>query len=78
MKCRQAADPMTEIQFSALANILELSEPDRQAAHAALFGNDTAYTTTQKILSRIKDADSQLRAAYTHQPTGGKESIKTP
>jgi len=60
---------MTETQFSALATVLQLSEFDRRAAHAALFRSGSPCVATQNILARLDQADALLRAAYVvHGP----------
>ena len=41
---------MTEHQFTVLANMLELSEPDRAAARRVIFDNDKGDAVAKQFL----------------------------
>lgn len=60
---------MTEIQFTALADLLRLSEPDRAAARRVLFENQNDDTAAMHIAETLRRADKTVRAAYVvHSP----------
>lgn len=60
---------MTEQQFTVLAGLLDLSEPDRAAAHDVIFESSTGSVVAAGIADRLRGADAAIRGAYVvHGP----------
>lgn len=60
---------MTENQFIALADLLDLSAPERAAARRVLFENKEDDTAAIDIADTVRRADATIRAAYVvHGP----------
>jgi hypothetical protein len=60
---------MTEQQFSTLATLLGLREPDGTAAYRVIFGDGSGSVVATAIADQLRAADALIRAAYvTHGP----------
>lgn len=60
---------MTEQQFIALADLLGLPAPDRDAVHAVIFHGREPTTAAAAIAGRLRQADATIRGAYVvHGP----------
>lgn len=60
---------MTEHQFTVLADLLGLSEPDRAAAHRVIIEGKAGAAEAAQIAETLRKADSAIRAAYViHSP----------
>lgn len=60
---------MTEQQFTVLAELLDLSEPDRAAAQDVIFEGTVGSVVATAIADRLKEVDAAIRATYVvHGP----------
>lgn len=60
---------MTEQQFTVLASLLDLTEPDRAAAHDVIFKGSTGSVVAAGIADRLRETDAEIRGAYVvHGP----------
>jgi len=60
---------MTEQQFTVLAGLLGLPEPDRAAAHEVVFESAEGSVVAAGIVARLREADATIRGAYVvHGP----------
>ncbi len=60
---------MKEEEFFVLAELLGLASPDRDAAHAVIFGGNQGSIITTRIVERLRQADAAIRGAYViHGP----------
>ena|SRR5690554_6715796 len=60
---------MTEHQFNTLVGLLEITGPDRAAAHHVIFNGGTPDVAAASIVDEIRRADAMIRGAYVlHGP----------